>query len=223
MPNDPSFWENSETVEWFAALKPDDKVGELLARRHADGRCRVLDVGCAGGRNTEMIARHAAETVALDLSDAMTRHTRERLASVPADERGRFLVVRGGLTPLPFASETFDLVVAIGVYVQANSDAEFRRALAETHRILRAGGRVFVTQWSLQTVPAGARCVGNQRFIYASEPGETRCRLSEPELIDAMAEAGFALEGAIGRRRAIRDGEPRESLVGVFVKTPMPS
>jgi SAM-dependent methyltransferase len=218
MPRDPSFWEDPAQVQRFAALDPDDLLLRLLQEVRGSDPFRALDLGCAGGRNAEVLLCADCETWALDLSTAMCQATRDRLGAVASSTTARSMVTRGRFAPLPFASGSFDLVVAVGVYIQAVSDAELRVGLAETHRVLKGNGRVFVAQWSTQTLPAGALRVRDQRFIYACEPGERRCRLNQAELVDLMDKAGLSLVGPITRRRPIRDGRPHESLVGVFVK-----
>ena len=217
MPKDPSFWEAPAQVERFAALEPDELLLELLAEHRETGRSCALDLGCAGGRNTEALIRAGCHTVAIDLSTAMSRTTRDRLARLGASAANRPMVIRGRFNRLPLASGCFDLVVAIGIYVQADSDAELRAGLAETCRVLKPDGRVFVGMWSTQTLPEDARRVEGQRFVYASQPGETRCRLNQDELLDLMAQAGMSPDRPITTRHPIRDGRAHESLVGVFV------
>lgn len=218
MPNDPSFWESPEQVERFAGFEPDDRLIDLLSRRQ-DGRdCRALDLGCAGGRNAESLVRAGCETWALDLSAAMAAATHRRLSDLDAPAGRRHVVLRGRFDQLPLAGGCFDLVVAIGIYIQANSDAEFRAGLAETHRVLKPGGYVFVTQWSPETLPADARHVRGQQYIYASRPGETRCRLSGDELAAEMAQSGMALDGVITQRSSEHNGERRIAIVGVLRK-----
>jgi len=218
MPKDPSFWEGPAQVERFAALEPDELLLDLLSERRGTDRPRALDLGCAGGRNTEALVRAGCQTVAIDLSVAMSRTTRDRLAQLGASAAHPPMVIRGRFDRLPLASARFDLVVAIGIYVQADSDAELRAALAETRRVVKPDGRVLAAMWSTQTLPEDARRVEGQRFVYASQPGETRCRLNQDELLELMAQGGMFPDRPITTRHPIRDGRPHESLVGVFVK-----
>ncbi|MBN1347066.1 MAG: class I SAM-dependent methyltransferase [Phycisphaerae bacterium] len=218
MPNDPPFWEDADTVKWFADLEPDDKLLALLSEHYQDRPIRVLDLGCAGGRNSEALVRRGCDVCAMDLSTAMVRHTRQRLSGLSSVAKTPPKVILGEFNVLPLASESFDLVVAVGIYIQADTDAELRAGLTETHRVLRPSGRVFVTQWSTQTLPPDTRRVAGQRFIYAAKPGENKCRLDRDELVSVMSEAGMVLEGAIATRHSVRNGQPHEALVGAFVK-----
>ncbi len=218
MPKDLPFWEAPAQVERFASLEPDNLLLELLTEHRNTDRLWALDLGCAGGRNTEALVRAGCQTVAIDLSVAMSGTTRDRLAQLGRSRTRPPIVIRSRFDKLPVASGRFDLVVAIGIYIQANSDAELCAGLSETCRVLKPGGRVFVAMWSTQTLPADARRVEGQRFVYASQPGERRCRLNQEELLDLMARTGMFPDRSITTRHPIRDGRPHESLVGVFVK-----
>lgn len=218
MPDDPSFWESPENVEWFAGLDPDDGLLDLLASRRGTGPFRALDLGCAGGRNTESLVRAGCQTWALDLSPAMAVRTRLRFDEFAPSSGPRPFVVRGRFDQLPLRAASFDLVVAVGIYIQANSDDEFRAGLAETYRVLDTGGCAFVTQWSPRTLPADARRVEGQRYIYASQPGQTKCRPTGDELTAEMKRVGMVLNGTIAERHSVRDGEERVAIVGIFEK-----
>jgi SAM-dependent methyltransferase len=218
MPDDPSFWEDPDTVERFASLEPDRLLTSLLTEwpRH---RCfRALDLGCAAGRNTEALVRAGFETLAVDVSPAMTRRTHERLERVCPNAPTRSIVLRARFDRLPLPGDCVDLVVAVGIYIQANSDQELRAGLAETYRVLSPRGKVFVSMWSAADLPARARCVAAQRFVYAPQPGETKCRLSSHELVEVMAEVGLLPDRPLIERRSVHDGRPRFAVAGVFEK-----
>jgi ubiquinone/menaquinone biosynthesis C-methylase UbiE len=98
---------------------------------------RVLDVGAGSG----VAAAAAAEAtgpqgrvVATDPASSLLAHARhERVARVA-----------GSAPELPFASDTFDVVIAslvIGHFL------DYRPALADLVRVLRPGGRLGITTW----------------------------------------------------------------------------
>ena len=56
MERDPlPFWERPEIVEKFAGREPDRRLAEWLSVRDDLEGLRVLDIGCAGGRNAEYL------------------------------------------------------------------------------------------------------------------------------------------------------------------------
>jgi len=154
---DPSdFWEEQEQVERFAARDPDRRLLELIERFDNPGRTRVLDIGCAGGRNTELLALRGFDVYAIDASRAMTERTRERVAAVLGPEDAALRVRTGRMEDLSrFESEGFDLVVALGVFHSATSREQWETALSESARVLAVGGILLVATFSPLTDPHG--------------------------------------------------------------------
>ncbi|HYN87526.1 MAG TPA: class I SAM-dependent methyltransferase [Ardenticatenaceae bacterium] len=93
----------------------------------------VLDVGCGSGGVVELISRDVALAAGIDLDFQSLRRHR--------DPEVRRAV--SGLRRLPFAAESFDLVVSSWVLEHL---AEPEIAFAEIARVLRPGGHfVFIT------------------------------------------------------------------------------
>ena len=82
MLNTQSFWEHTEQVEMFAARPPDKRLLHLLKNYRQPTQTRVLDLGCAGGRNTIVLAEQGFDVYAIDTSSAMVDKTRERIVAV---------------------------------------------------------------------------------------------------------------------------------------------
>ncbi|MDR7482391.1 MAG: class I SAM-dependent methyltransferase [Armatimonadota bacterium] len=183
---DQSFWERAEVVERFAARPPDDRMVALLAT--APRHLRVLDLGCAAGRNAEWLAREGFDVWACDSSAAMVARTRERVALYLGEAEAQRRVQQCRMEDLrPFEAETFDLVVALGVYHEAEEMTAWHRALAETARVLRRGGRLLVQQFSPRSDPAaqGVRRLADHVFAVAG-PQPRRMVLLEPDELDAL-------------------------------------
>jgi ubiquinone/menaquinone biosynthesis C-methylase UbiE len=100
----------------------------------------VLEIGCGSGAlwqdNRERIPLGRHPTLS-DYSDGMVREARGRLG---AAERFRFL--RADAQSLPFPGEHFDAVIANHMLSHVPDRA---RALAEMHRVLRPGGRLYAS------------------------------------------------------------------------------
>ena len=90
---------------------------------------RVLDVGCGTGYGSLELAHVARSVVAVDVAHA----------SLPRD-KGMFVAARG--EALPFASHSFDLVVAFEVIEHV---AAWEELLREARRLLAPGGQFIVS------------------------------------------------------------------------------
>ncbi len=185
------YWEDPARVEKFADRDPDHRLAELVERYDRPPEARVLDLGCAGGRNTEFLARHGFDVHAVDASEAMVERTRERVSTVLGEEaaRNRVRVARmDGLATYDDAS--FDLVVALGVHHSATSRREWERAADETARVLKPGGLLLFNQFTpeVDLTGEGVTPVPGEPDVYDGFPAG-RTVLLDADVLDAAWEA----------------------------------
>lgn len=181
-------WEDPEQVAKFADKAPDKRLAALLETVPEPERVRVLDLGCAGGRNAELLAARGFDLHALDLSAAMVARTRARLALVLAsEEEASRRVVQGEMRDLSrYADGRFDLVVAIGVLHTAQDEAEWHEALGEVARVLTEGGRLLVSNFAPGTGAPGAPLPRVPGTVFVHEGfGEGRMCLRTARELDA--------------------------------------
>lgn len=161
MPLDPT-WNDPERVARFAERDADHRLSALLPTYEDPAAVAVLDLGCAGGRNTALLAEAGFDVYALDAAAAMVARTRERLAAFLGEAEARRRVVEGAMTALQgLPRQQFRLVVALGIYHQATSEGEGERALAETARVVAPGGRVLVSHFA-----PGTRLEGREAHLW---------------------------------------------------------
>jgi SAM-dependent methyltransferase len=164
------FWERAEQVERFASREADRRLLKLLSAYPNPKEIRVLDLGCAGGRNVVVLAERGFDVFAIDASCAMVERTRERVAAVLGRSEAVRRVRQGFMDDLSeFGAATFQLVVALGIYHSARKRAEWDRALAETVRVLAYGGQLLVSNFSPASNPTGAglQRVSGERNVYS--------------------------------------------------------
>ncbi len=192
-----SIWEQPESVAKFAGRDPDVRLLEILDGYAAAEGARVLDLGCGGGRNSQVLARRGFDLYALDASRAMVAHTRRCLRPLLGKLQTASRVNHGGMDNLgQFADAFFDLVVALGIYHCASSRAEWDSALSETARVLKGGGRLLVSIFTPETdlTGKGVRPVPSEPNLYDGLPAG-RCFLVDPETLDAeMGRFGLTAE-----------------------------
>jgi demethylmenaquinone methyltransferase/2-methoxy-6-polyprenyl-1,4-benzoquinol methylase len=160
---------------------------------------RALDVASGSGDLARAIARRGAEVCMTDINERMLAAGRDRL--LDAGQLAR--AVRCDAERLPFPSNFFDLVtVGFGLRNMTRKDA----ALAEMARVLKAGGRLLVLEFSKVWKPLekpydlysfavlpwlGARVAGDAAaYRYLAE--SIRRHPDQPALAAMMERAGLA-------------------------------
>ena len=101
------------------------------------GLGRVLDVGCGYGHWTAALAEVNDEAVGIDQSEPRLGIAREFVRSMGLENVTLDL---GDAARLPYPDQSFDGLVCYGVFQFLNRDD----ALAEFHRVLAPGGRLYV-------------------------------------------------------------------------------
>ena len=187
MINSHSFREQAEQVERFAARPPDKRLVELLKSYQHPSQTRVLDLGCAGGRNAILLAEQGFDFYALDSSSAMIEKTRGRVAVILGKEEANKRVHVGEMQNLQeFSAEFFHLVIALGVYHNATNRQEWDDALQETDRVLRRNTQLLVANFSPASEPNGEQLcpVAEEPHVYEGF-GAGPMFLLEAEKLDA--------------------------------------
>lgn len=144
-----------------------------------DGK-RCLEVGCGRGFGVELILDElgAREVDAFDLDPHMVELARVRLA-----KRGeRVQLWQGSVTAIEADEGSYDAVFDFGI---VHHVPDWRAALAELHRVLRPGGRLFLEEVlrSFILSPVWRRLLDH--------PLDDRFDL--PELERALSAAGFRI------------------------------
>jgi len=104
---------------------------------------RVLDVGCGNGRAYQLFSGKAIEYVGLDVSAGLIAQARSLRRDLLADFRV------GSALKLPFEAGEFDSVLAVAMLQHVPSEKLRLQALGEMRRVLKPGGRLFMTNWRL--------------------------------------------------------------------------
>lgn len=142
-------------VAWYDALKRsrfanafaygrskiDAMVDELYASLPEGGR--VLDVGCGTAEHLHRALDCGLRAFGVEPAPAMLELARR---NVPGAE-----IKQGVATDLPYTDAEFDLVIMVEV-LRYLDRADIEKALSEARRVLKPGGRLFVTlvnRWAL--------------------------------------------------------------------------
>ena len=166
-----------------------------LERAGAAPGCRVLDLGCGGGRHVFASATLGCATVAFDADRAEVDRVAAMLVAL--DEAGEIAsgsatALVGDALALPFRDGAFDLVVASEIFEHLIED---EAAFAEVARVLVPGGVLALSvprylpervNWALSAA------------YHEVEGGHVRI-YRQRQLATRVSDAGFAISGSTYR------------------------
>ena len=131
---------------------------------------RLLDLGCGAGRHTFAALERGLDVVAADLDDAVLKDVAAfgRALIDESDFRASLSCVNANALRLPFASESFDRVIASEIFEHIPQD---EIAMREVARVLKPGGTgaVTVPRFWPELV-----CWGLSREYHSNEGGHVR-------------------------------------------------
>ncbi len=216
------FWSNENKAREFAERAPDLRLQALAAACPAPAVTRVLDIGCAGGRNTVFLAEAGFDVRAIDFAGPMVRTTRARLQPILGEEAAADRVRKRRMNDLSeWDDNAFDWILALGIYQQAQSEDEWNVALDETARVLKPGGLVLVANFGPGT---GSRdnppsLVPGSRFLYTGFHFGNSCHLTAEQLDGEFARRGFQTENETATVRKETETGARETVNALYRKS----
>jgi SAM-dependent methyltransferase len=123
---------------------------------------RVLEIGCSFGHNTEYLNEQSVvgEIHSLDVDPAFVAMTRAKVDELGLGKVHQVLhLTDEETTHLPFAADTFDVVVAIGV-IEHLAPAGRHRHVDEYYRVLAPGGHIAILDTPNRAFPLETHSVG---------------------------------------------------------------
>lgn len=143
-------------------------------------RGRGLDVGCGTGVLAQRLSRAGFAMTGVDPSVGMLAVARRSAPDVA--------VVQGSGPALPFAEDTFDLVLCVAVLHHVAAPSDVRATLVEMVRVARPGGRIVVWDHNPRNPywgPLMARV--------PQDTGEERL-VAEAEILSGLRAGGASIE-----------------------------
>ena len=145
----------------------------------------VLDLGCGGGIDTIIAARRTGPTgrvIALDFLPEMLART---TSAARAAGLGNVEPLEAEMEAIPLPDDSVDLVISNGVI---NLSARKSRVMAESARVLRPGGRLCVSDLTVDQDELPAEVVTQP----AAWAGCIAGALKETEFLHKLERTGFA-------------------------------
>lgn len=132
-------------------------------------RLRVLDLGCGTGKFAIYLQEATGcEVIGIDPVRAKIERAWSRSSSVS------FAVQSAEV--LAFANHTFDILVSLKVLHELPN---YARAMKESNRVLKAGGKIFIIDWIAGAARTGSHAHAHRYF-------------SQDRLQEVLSEAGFS-------------------------------
>ena len=190
-----AYWDQDSKVEQFASREPDHRLTKIAKTFANPSAVRILDLGCAGGRNTAYLLGEGFQVFATDFSEAMVIRTRERMTEWIGLEQARKQCWQAPMWDLsPVDTGTIDLIVGLGIYHNAGSKDEWDRTLAESARVLCRGGHVLMASFSprMQMGEGALKPVAGEPHVFEGFDSGLSTLMSPADLDAAVAKVGWA-------------------------------
>lgn len=173
-----------ETIAWYEANAPQytrtvqnlanvDLIDQFVQAVGPGGR--VLDVGCAGGRDAAIFKESGLDPVGIDISTSMIHIARENNRDI------EFYL--GNFIHMPFPNQSFDGVWAHACLLHLETVGEVVEALKEFYRVLKPKGilHVFVKkqQGKDKTMAVIDSISGHKRFFQFFSSSEIKKLVTE--------------------------------------------
>ena len=128
----------------FETDRPAKWLEKIYANVPHPGPMRILDAGCGPGFFSVLLAKEGHQVTGIDGSAGMLAHARANADAFGVSPE----LLEGDFGALPFAENTFDLVISRNV---THIIREHLKVYGEWHRVLKPGGilLIFDANWHL--------------------------------------------------------------------------
>lgn len=162
--SDKKYWDQayksgrSENTPWESG-EPDNYLVRLVKDKKIPGKA-VIDT-CSGlGTQAIFLAENGYRVTGIELSPTAVARARSR-----AEEAGlKIDFVNGNVQELPFEDGQFDFIFDRGC-LHHQYDGEMTAYLAETKRVLKSGGRMYIVSFAGRFSRAGLEDMFSDDFI----------------------------------------------------------
>lgn len=138
-----------DPITRYALFPYEDWVRQGLIEMIPESPARILDLGCGTGSTTLLLKQWfpQAEVIGLDLSPYMLVMAQRKAQAAQV----RIEFIHGAAEETGFEAGSFDLVSASLLFHEMPSRIS-RAVLAESHRLLRSGGRLVILDGNQRTL-----------------------------------------------------------------------
>lgn len=138
-------WEDGDYASFAEYMQPG--AVQILENWQLRPKQHLLDIGCGSGQSAIPAAKHGHTVTGIDIAENLIAH-----AKVKAQlENLNVQFDVGDAEALPYQDKSYDVVISmIGAMFAPQPD----RVVSEMARILRPGGKLYMANWTPQSMPA---------------------------------------------------------------------
>src|ERR1035437_16465 len=155
-----NYWKLESTVKFFRDKEADILVTEGISEIKS-GSKNALDIGCGGGRNSLVLARHNFNVKILDRYQIMLDTTISLLS------KNKFKVSSASLqdiSNLNIGENNFDIILCIGVLHQNQSITSLTESIKKIYKSLKHGGIFVYNVFTSDHIDSSLTVLNNDRF-----------------------------------------------------------
>lgn len=148
-------WEEIHSTNAWGTY-PSENVIRFIARNYYKkerNNIRILDYGCGAGANTWYLSKEGFGVWAFDGSRSAVEKTRNKIKEFQLEGNNVHIEIMDGAS-LNYSDLFFDCVIDNGT-ICANTSVNIAAMYQETYRVLKAGGKLFSTSFSINTTGYG--------------------------------------------------------------------
>lgn len=204
-----------DTIEWynqnadqyarttFQTASPDeiDRFANLLFVG-----AKVLDAGCGGGRDTNLLTKKGLKVIGLDLSSGLIKVARKTFPELE--------FIEGNMLSLPFPDSDFDGVWSHASLLHLETSDEVKKALQEFNRVMKQSAVLHVLvkaqTGEFKTAVVTDSLSKHDRFFQY---------FTELELQNLLKESGFDLISIEHYKETDRDPKGRPEVEWILALT----
>ena len=210
------FWNNNKIVKEFKNADAQSYWVEYFAKIENKEKVTVLDLGCGGGRYTEMLAKMGFTVFSFDLHRGMVQQTKERIRLLK-NLKTKPIILQAEMTNMPFENEKFDIILSNGVFHNADRLSNLEKGLTETARTLKASGILCLNMF----YDGGNNTLlkkNKGKYAYTTKDGLPMVLLPLENLITLMSKYGLEKFGKTVVYTRDMEVGTRDVVRGVFKK-----
>lgn len=210
------FWNEEKIVKYFYDKPADLRIVKRLKQISNRSNKNALDLGCGGGRHTQLLLELGFNTYACDVNQAMINQTKKRVSNLKNYNLNN--IVKGSILDTPFPNNFFDVVVTTGVLHQAKSLKEYRQATKELSRVLKQSSVITLNIFTNKVWNSSYIRVPNEKYTIITKEGLYMTLLSKELFYELMTKEDLILEKELDEEIKLENTGERAVLRANFIK-----